>query len=109
MASRYDRLNMLLQRVLIRTGARPGELCKLWWDDLVWAGGRTSAGHAFAKAVIPPERWKSGASTGRARTIYLSPVLTRALPIILDGLRARGLRPVRLDVLLGRPGYGAAC
>ena len=36
-------------------------------------------------------------------------VLTRALPIILDGLRARGLRPVRLDVLLGRPGYGAAC
>ena len=36
-------------------------------------------------------------------------VLTRALPTILDGLRARGLRPVRLDVLLGRPGYGAAC
>jgi len=36
-------------------------------------------------------------------------VLTRALPMILDGLRARGLRPVRLDVLLDRPGYGAAC
>jgi len=36
-------------------------------------------------------------------------VLTRALPMIVDGLRARGLRPVRLDVLLDRPGYGAAC
>jgi peptidoglycan/xylan/chitin deacetylase (PgdA/CDA1 family) len=36
-------------------------------------------------------------------------VLTRALPMILEGLRARGLRPVRLDVLLERPGYGAAC
>jgi peptidoglycan/xylan/chitin deacetylase (PgdA/CDA1 family) len=36
-------------------------------------------------------------------------VLVRALPMILDGLRTRGLRPVRLDVLLERPGYGAAC
>jgi peptidoglycan/xylan/chitin deacetylase (PgdA/CDA1 family) len=32
-------------------------------------------------------------------------VLVRAMPLILDGLRARGLRPVRLDALLGRPGY----
>ncbi len=34
-------------------------------------------------------------------------VVVRALPIILDGLRARHLRPVRLDTLLGGPAYQA--
>ena len=28
-----------------------------------------------------------------------------ALPMILDGLRARNLRPVRLDTLVGGPAY----
>jgi peptidoglycan/xylan/chitin deacetylase (PgdA/CDA1 family) len=32
-------------------------------------------------------------------------VLLTALPLILDGLKQRGLQPVRLDQLLGRPGY----
>ncbi|MEI7925347.1 MAG: polysaccharide deacetylase family protein [Chloroflexota bacterium] len=41
---------------------------------------------------------------GRDRT-----VLVQALPIILDGLQARGLRPVRLDALLGTPGYLERC
>ena len=36
-------------------------------------------------------------------------VLVRALPGILDGLRQRGLEPVRLDVLLGTPGYLKHC
>jgi peptidoglycan/xylan/chitin deacetylase (PgdA/CDA1 family) len=36
-------------------------------------------------------------------------VLIEALPIILDGLKARGLQPVRLDDLLGRPGYLPHC
>jgi peptidoglycan/xylan/chitin deacetylase (PgdA/CDA1 family) len=36
-------------------------------------------------------------------------VLLRAVPLILDGLAARGLHVVRLDVLLGRPGYLAHC
>ena len=36
-------------------------------------------------------------------------VLIRALPIILDGLAARRLRPVRLDALLDRPGTLATC
>jgi peptidoglycan/xylan/chitin deacetylase (PgdA/CDA1 family) len=36
-------------------------------------------------------------------------VVVRALPLILTGLKARRLRPVRLDRLLGRPGYGAHC
>jgi peptidoglycan/xylan/chitin deacetylase (PgdA/CDA1 family) len=36
-------------------------------------------------------------------------VLLTALPLILDGLRARGLQPVRLDQLLGRAGYVSNC
>ncbi len=37
---------------------------------------------------------------GADRTVVL-----QALPIILDGLKARGLQPVTLDKLLGKPGY----
>ena len=36
-------------------------------------------------------------------------VLVRALPLILDGLAERGLQPVRLDELLGRPGTLSRC
>lgn len=36
-------------------------------------------------------------------------VLTRALPLILDGLHARGLQVVRLDALIKRAGYLPAC
>lgn len=36
-------------------------------------------------------------------------VLLEALPLILDGLRAKGLQPVRLDELLGQPGYLSGC
>ncbi len=36
-------------------------------------------------------------------------VLVAALPRILDGLAAKGLRPVPLDELLGRPGYLRVC
>jgi peptidoglycan/xylan/chitin deacetylase (PgdA/CDA1 family) len=36
-------------------------------------------------------------------------VIVRALPAILDGLRHKGLQPVRLDVLLDRPGYLRRC
>jgi hypothetical protein len=32
-------------------------------------------------------------------------VLVRALPAILDGLRAKHLQPVRLDELIGGPAY----
>jgi peptidoglycan/xylan/chitin deacetylase (PgdA/CDA1 family) len=34
-------------------------------------------------------------------------VLLTALPLILDGLKERGLQPVRLDELLDKPGYVA--
>jgi peptidoglycan/xylan/chitin deacetylase (PgdA/CDA1 family) len=36
-------------------------------------------------------------------------VLLTALPLIIDGLRAKGLEPVRLDDLLGLPGYLDRC
>jgi peptidoglycan/xylan/chitin deacetylase (PgdA/CDA1 family) len=36
-------------------------------------------------------------------------VVVRALPLILDGLAAKGLRPARLDELLHRPGYLTDC
>src|SRR5205823_14999039 len=36
-------------------------------------------------------------------------VLLRAVPMILDGLKRRGLKPVRLDALLQERGYGAHC
>ena len=32
-------------------------------------------------------------------------VMLTALPLILDGLKAKGLQPVRLDQLLSKPGY----
>ena len=36
-------------------------------------------------------------------------VLRTALPLILDGLKARGLTPVTLDALLGVDGYLPSC
>jgi peptidoglycan/xylan/chitin deacetylase (PgdA/CDA1 family) len=36
-------------------------------------------------------------------------VLLRAVPMILDGLERRGLKPVRLDALLHERGYGDHC
>jgi len=36
-------------------------------------------------------------------------VVVRALPMILDGLERKGLKPVRLDTLLGERGYGDHC
>jgi peptidoglycan/xylan/chitin deacetylase (PgdA/CDA1 family) len=36
-------------------------------------------------------------------------VLVRAVPMILDGLERRGLKPVRLDALLHERGYGDHC
>jgi peptidoglycan/xylan/chitin deacetylase (PgdA/CDA1 family) len=36
-------------------------------------------------------------------------ILVDAMPRILDGLAAKGLQPVRLDELLGRPGYLDRC
>ena len=80
----YDRMLPLMIRCLIRTGARPKELCRLQWADIQWAGWKTATGHASAKAVIPPDRWKAGKVTGKPRTIYFTPALTRALRRMWD-------------------------
>lgn len=69
----------LLQRCLVHTGARPGELCCLRWDDVEWDARRAADGRPFAVAKIPPTRWKAGRKTGRWRLIYFSPELTAAL------------------------------
>jgi peptidoglycan/xylan/chitin deacetylase (PgdA/CDA1 family) len=36
-------------------------------------------------------------------------VVVKALPLILEGLKTRDLKPVRLDRLLRKPGYGDHC
>jgi integrase len=81
----FDRNLLLLLRCLLRTGARPGELCELRWADVRWDAGRNSLGQIYATATLPPERWKTGRQAltrGRqpkARTIYLPPAIRRAL------------------------------
>jgi integrase len=108
---RYDRLTLLMQRVLIRTGARPMELCRLRWTDLRWDGGTTTAGHRYAKAVLPPVRedrslgHKTGRTTGKPRTIYLTPTLTRALLRVRDRPGAHPVYPFVHG--RGRGGVGA--
>lgn len=78
-AGKFGRITLLMVRVMIRSGSRPGELCKLWWKDIKWDGWTTRGGHTAARAVIPADRWKSGKKTGRPRTVYLTPILTRAI------------------------------
>ncbi len=79
LSARFAALSGLMARMLIHTGARPAELSRLWWDDIRWKAGVTSVGHEYAKAVIPFDRWKCGKKTGKPRTIYFTPLITRAL------------------------------
>ncbi|MDE3094951.1 MAG: polysaccharide deacetylase family protein [Chloroflexota bacterium] len=77
------------------------------WDDSAgdWA---TNDGQLVARRILKGVRPGSiillhdgiDGNIGANRTVIL-----QALPIILDGLKARGLQPVRLDKLLGKPGY----
>jgi integrase len=102
---RRHRSTVLLLRCLAATGARPGELCDLRWSDLSWEAGRTPQGHVFARATIPAERWKAGRKTGRARVLYLTPLLTRALRRLKE---APGAHPTHVFVHgPGRGGRGA--
>lgn len=112
--ARFDRRTILLERVLIRTGCRPGEACVLQWGDIRWDAGRTSAGHAYARAVIPYTRWKTGKATGKPRTIYFSPALTRALrrlearpdrheTYVFTHIAGRNLRDIGEDPRAGVP------
>ncbi len=81
------------------------------WDDSAgdWA---TTDGALVAKRIL--DKVKPGSiillhdgidgNIGADRSVVLE-----ALPLIIEGLRARGLQPVRLDELLGRPGYLESC
>jgi integrase len=103
---RYERLTLLMERALIRTGARPKELCRLEWRDIQWNGWTTKTGHVGAKGVLPYDRWKAGKKTGKPRTIYFTPALTRALRRIWD----RGApHPVYVFVHGGGRGGKGAC
>lgn len=74
---RFGRVTILLERVLIRTGCRPGEACAMRWDQVRWDAGVTSAGHRFARVVL--EEHKTAAKVEKPRVIYLTPALTRSL------------------------------
>ncbi len=81
------------------------------WDDSAgdWA---TTDGALVAKRIL--DKVKPGSiillhdgidgNIGADRSVILD-----ALPLIIEGLRVRGLQPVRLDELLGRPGYLESC
>jgi peptidoglycan/xylan/chitin deacetylase (PgdA/CDA1 family) len=87
------------------------DMTMVTWDDSAgdWA---TTDGQLVAKRVL--DKAKPGSiillhdgidgNIGADRSVIL-----QALPLIIDGLRARGLQPVRLDELLGRPGYLESC
>lgn len=80
--------------------------------DVSAADWATSDGALVAKRVL--DKTKSGSiillhdgidgNIGADRSVILS-----ALPLILDGLRERGLKPVTLDKLLGVSGYLDSC
>ena len=60
-----------LQRALIHTGARPSELTRATWGEVVWNGARP--------AVLTRKEWKSARKTGKARRVYLPLRLHRML------------------------------
>lgn len=68
--SRSDRMTLLLIRFLFLTGARPGEVCGLRWDEVRWDEGLV---------VIPPARHKTGKKTGKPREIVVTDAAARIL------------------------------
>jgi integrase len=104
---RYARLTLLLVRVLIRTGARPKELCRLRWEHITWDGWKLASDHAAAKAVLPEH--KTGEKTGKPRTIYLTPALTGALKRVRETAGApnrHGIRTTYSPDFVFVHGYG---
>lgn len=64
------RLAVLLLQFVRLTGCRPGEACKLTWDDINWEDGRIDlTDHKTVRY-------------GKARTIYLTPAVSRILRAI---------------------------
>lgn len=70
----FDRIFILMLRFQRVTGCRPGEACDLRWTDIVWGDGKEKP-----RAVIPPNRQKTGKKTGKERVIYLTRPVIRIL------------------------------
>jgi len=67
---RINRNLALMVRLMAHTGCRPGEARVIEWHEF----------HPARRVVVlPPEKWKVGERTGRARTIFLTPTLARAI------------------------------
>lgn len=66
----FGRVIVLMMRIAAHTGARPGDLCSAWWSDYNPKTGRIT---------IPADRQKTGHTTKKARVIFLSPILVRAI------------------------------
>lgn len=66
----FGRMLVLLIRVALHTGARPGEISSAWWTDFDPVKGTIT---------LPPDRHKTGGKTGKKRTIFLTPILVRAI------------------------------
>jgi len=78
------------------------------WDVSDGLGSRHESTHDIVRRVLRNAR--SGSIINLRNGIDGAPaadkeVLVRALPAILDGLRAKHLEPVRLDELIGGPAY----
>lgn len=67
---RFARLQLLMVRVALHTGARPGSLASAWWSDFSPEKG---------SIVLPPDRHKTGAKTKKPLVILLPPAMVRAL------------------------------
>ncbi len=81
---RYDRLTLLLERVLIRTGPARWSCASSSGATSGGMGGGRPRGTSPPREIIPAGRWKAGKVTGKPRTIYLTPALTRALRRLHD-------------------------
>lgn len=68
---------ILLQRLMLRTGARPSELHRARWGEITWEIARTPEGHAVG--LLTREEWKLRRKTGQARKILLPPAALRPL------------------------------
>lgn len=70
MHRRFAKNLILLVRIAMHCGSRPGELCAAWWGDFDDQRGTIT---------LPPDRHKTGGKTLKNRVTYLTRPLVRAL------------------------------
>lgn len=100
-----------LHTPLMAQAVRHRGLVMVTWDVLEKNNNRTSDPQQVARRVLAQVRPGSIIAlelTGDDRSAG-DVTLARALPIVLQGLEARGLRAVRLDELLHADGYAGHC